>query len=149
MNINKSILNSPIERFTRSLFGKVIERLAIVVGEKRLSFSQVAALHIIDRTDEININDISIRLNLSISATSRLIDDLVRKDLIKRTEVKNNRRAKKLSLSIHGQKFMDNLSIERVRTIELSANSITDRGPAKLLKMMGSKLFEPTKKGKI
>lgn len=146
--MSNKILNSPIERFTRILFSKVIERLAVVVSEEHLSFSQVAALHIIDRDADININDISTRLNLSMSATSRLIDELVKKELIERTEDQENRRAKNLSLSINGKKFMDNLSIERVKIIETSANSITDNVPLKFLKTVSSKFFTSKKEDK-
>jgi DNA-binding MarR family transcriptional regulator len=87
------VIDSPVERFTRELFSKVIERLAVVVGEESLSFSQVAALHIIDRESNINIHDISTRLNLSMSATSRMLDELVKKETkIKTTEGQNSYR---------------------------------------------------------
>jgi len=122
--MSKKILNSPFERFTRILFSKVIERLAVVVSEENLSFSQVAALHIIDRENSVNINDISIKLNLSMSATSRLINELVKKDFIERNEDQENRRSKILSLTSKGKRFMDTLSIERVKIMEESSSSI-------------------------
>ena len=62
--MGNKIINSPIERFTRILFSKVIERLAVVVSEESLSFSQVAALHIIDREKSVNVNDISNKLKI-------------------------------------------------------------------------------------
>jgi len=61
------------------MFSRVIERLAVVVSQEDLSFSQVAALHILDQAQSQTIQEISTRLNLSLSATSRLIDDLVKK----------------------------------------------------------------------
>lgn len=122
--MSKKILNSPFERFTRILFSKVIERLAVVVSEENLSFSQVAALHIIDRENSVNINDISLKLNLSMSATSRLINELVKKDLIDRTEDQANRRSKILSLTVKGKKFMDTLSVERVKIMEESSSTL-------------------------
>lgn len=125
--MSNRIINSPIERFTRILFSKVIQRLAVVVSEEHLSFSQVAALHIIDREGIVNVNDISTSLNLSMSATSRMIDELVKKDLIERKEDQENRRAKTLSLTNSGKKFMDTLSIERVKIIEESAQALTDK----------------------
>ena len=45
----------------------------------------------IDFEKEININEVSSRLSLSMSATSRLIDDLVKKELIERIENSENR----------------------------------------------------------
>lgn len=138
--MSKKILNSPLERFTRIFFSNVIERLAVVVSEENLSFSQVAALHIIDREGTVNINDVSNRLNLSMSATSRMIEELVRMELIERNEDQENRRAKILSLTISGKKFMDNLSIERVKIIEQSASTIADNIPLKILKIVSDKV---------
>ena len=139
--MGNKILRSPIEHFTRILFSKVIERLAVVVSEKSLSFLQVAALHIIDRETDVNINDIATRLSLSMSATSRMIDELVKKELIKRNEVEGNRRSKNLTLTGDGKAFMDTLSIERVKIIENSASAIADKLPLKMLKAVSLQLF--------
>ena len=138
---NKKI-NSPVERFTRILFSKVIERLAVVVSEENLSFSQVAALHIIDREGTVNINDISTRLNLSMSATSRMIDELVKKEFIERREDQENRRAKTLSLTSIGRTFMDTLSVERVKIVEQSAQNLADKIPTKLAKILSGKFIQ-------
>lgn len=146
--MSNRIINSPIERFTRILFSKVIQRLAVVVSEEHLSFSQVAALHIIDREGIVNVNDISTSLNLSMSATSRMIDELVKKDLIERKEDQENRRAKTLSLTNSGKKFMDTLSIERVKIIEESAQALTDKVPLKILKIVSSKIFKNNSEAK-
>lgn len=146
--MSNRIINSPIERFTRILFSKVIQRLAVVVSEEHLSFSQVAALHIIDREGIVNVNDISTSLNLSMSATSRMIDELVKKDLIERKEDQENRRAKTLSLTLSGKKFMDTLSIERVKIIEESAQALTDKVPLKILKIVSRKIFKNNSEAK-
>lgn len=146
--MSNRIINSPVERFTRILFSKVIQRLAVVVSEEHLSFSQVAALHIIDREGVVNVNDISTSLNLSMSATSRMIDELVKKDLIERKEDQENRRAKTLSLTTSGKKFMDTLSIERVKIIEESAQALADKVPLKILKIFSRKIFKNNSEAK-
>ena len=146
--MSNRIINSPVERFTRILFSKVIQRLAVVVSEEHLSFSQVAALHIIDREGIVNVNDISTSLNLSMSATSRMIDELVKKDLIERKEDQENRRAKTLSLTTSGKKFMDTLSIERVKIIEESAQALADKVPLKILKIVSRKIFKNNSEAK-
>lgn len=147
--MSNKIINSPIERFTRILFSKVIERLAVVVSEEHLSFSQVAALHIIDRDKTVNVNDISNKLNLSMSATSRMIDELVKKELIQRKEDQDNRRAKIISLTPSGETFMNNLSVERVKIIELSASTIADKIPLKILKIISGKFFKNNNEVKL
>lgn len=132
--MSNKIINSPIERTTRKLFSMVIERLAVVISKESLSFSQVAALHIIDREGLININDISNKLNLSVSATSRMIDELVKKEFVERKEDPKNRRVKILSLSPNGENFMNNISIERVKIVKQSANLIADKVKLKIIK---------------
>lgn len=146
--MSNGVINSPIERFTRILFSKVIQRLAVVASEEHLSFSQVAALHTIDRESIVNVNAISKSLNLSMSATSRMIDELVKKDLIERKEDQENRRSKTLSLTPSGKKFMDILSIERVKIIEESAQVLTDKVPLKILKIVSSKIFKNNNEAK-
>lgn len=125
--MSKIILNSPIEKFTRMMFGRVIERLAVVMSEESLSFSQVAALHIIDQSKSISIQDIASRLNLSLSATSRLVDDLVKTDFIDRIEDQENRRSKILTLTPHGEEFLNKLSVERVKIIKSTAESLPQK----------------------
>ncbi len=109
------------------MFSRVIERLAVVASEENLSFSQVAALHIIDLAQSISIQDISGRLNLSLSATSRLIDELVKSSFIDRVEDQENRRSKLLTLTIQGQNFLNKLSIERVKIIKSTAQSMPQK----------------------
>jgi DNA-binding MarR family transcriptional regulator len=90
----------------------------------------------------VNVNDVSTRLNLSMSATSRMIDEIVKKGLIERKEDQENRRAKSLSLTPSGKKFMDTLSIERVKIIEESAQALRDKVPLKILKLVSNKIFK-------
>jgi DNA-binding MarR family transcriptional regulator len=133
------ILNSSIEKFTRMMFSRVIERLAVVMSEEHLSFSQVAALHIIDQEKSISIQDISLRLNLSLSATSRLVDELVKTELLDRVEDQENRRSKILTLTPQGQDFLNKLSIERVKIIKSTAESLPQKLSSKFLGAISSK----------
>ncbi len=136
--MSKNILNSPIEVFTRMMFSRVIERLAVVISEEDLSFSQVAALHIIDQSQEITIQDLSQRLNLSLSATSRLIDDLVKTDFLDRIEDPTNRRSKIVTLTKFGKDFLNKLSIERVKIVTTTATSLPSKISTKILSALGA-----------
>lgn len=136
--MSKSILNSPIEVFTRMMFSRVIERLAVVISEEDLSFSQVAALHIIDQSQEISIQDLSQRLNLSLSATSRLIDELVKTDFLDRIEDPTNRRSKIVTLTKFGKDFLNKLSMERVKIVKMTASSLPSTISNKILSALSS-----------
>lgn len=131
-------MNSPIEVFTRMMFSRVIERLAVVISEEDLSFSQVAALHIIDQSQEISIQDLSQRLNLSLSATSRLIDDLVKTDFLDRIEDPTNRRSKIVTLTKFGKDFLNKLSMERVKIVKTTASSLPSTISNKILSALSS-----------
>ena len=84
-----------------------------------------------------------------MSATSRMIDELVKKELIQRKEDQDNRRAKIIFLTPAGETFMNNISVERVKIIELSASTIADKIPLKILKIISGKLFKNNKKVKL
>ncbi len=84
-----------------------------------------------------------------MSATSRMIDELVKKELIQRKEDQDNRRAKIISLTPSGETFMNNLSVERVKIIELSASTIADKIPLKILKIISGKLFKNNNEVKL
>lgn len=135
--MSNKLLNSAEEKFPRMMFGQVIERLAVVISEEQLSFSQVAAIHIIDREKIISIQEMATRLNLSLSATSRLIDDLVKTDFVDRVEDQANRRTKILSLTPNGKDFLDHMSIERVKIIKKTAESISEIASGNFLNAMG------------
>ena len=79
-----------------------------------------------------------------MSATSRMIDELVKKKLIQRKENLDNRRAKIISLTPAGETFMNNLSVERVKIIELAASIVADKIPIKILKIISGKHFKKT-----
>lgn len=120
------------------MFSRVIERLAVVISEEALSFSQVAALHIIDQSQEISIQDLSQRLNLSLSATSRLIDDLVNTDFLDRIEDPTNRRSKIVTLTKFGKDFLNKLSMERVKIVKATASSLPSTISNKILSALSS-----------
>lgn len=120
------------------MFSRVIERLAVVISEEDLSFSQVAALHIIDQSQEISIQDLSQRLNLSLSATSRLIDDLVKTDFLDRIEDPANRRSKIVTLTKFGKDFLNKLSMERVKIVTTTASSLPSTISNKILSALSS-----------
>jgi DNA-binding MarR family transcriptional regulator len=108
-----NILNSPIEIFTRNMFTEVIQKLSAFLAEGEFSLSEIAALHVIDKADGLSLSAIAERLNLSNSATSRLIAGLENKKLLLRKTDSKDSRAIVITCSKVGRKFLDNMSIER------------------------------------
>lgn len=117
-------LGSPLERFTRMMFSRIIAGLARALHEEDFSVAQVAALHLVDQEGPVRVTALATSLGLSASAGSRLVDGLVQRGLLARQEDPEDRRAKTLELTPLGRRFVDQASVERVRVIMETARSL-------------------------
>ena len=71
-----------------------------------VSFTQMTALYKVRALAPISITALSEHLGVSLPATSQLIQELVRRELLERRENPENRREKLLALSGEGQDFV-------------------------------------------
>jgi len=62
-----------------------------VAGEK-LSFSQLKLLYLVSRTAEVTIGDAATFLGVSNSAASKTVEKLVRRRLLRRSDIQGDRR---------------------------------------------------------
>lgn len=108
-------IGSPLELFTRNMFTQIIQRLSVFLADSDFSISEIAALHLIDKSPGIMATDLAKRLNLSISAVSRLLAGLERGKLIRRKAHKQDTRIKGLSCTRLGKELLDEMSLERVK----------------------------------
>lgn len=129
----KKILGTPLERFTRMMFTQIITRLAQYLSENEFSISQIAALHQIDARESLSIQELSTTLNLSLSATSRLVDTLVEKKLLNRVEHSEDRRAKLISITDKGHQLLDEMSIERVSIVQEQTSKLPTQIPKAIM----------------
>lgn len=121
---------SPAEKLTRRMFTRIIANIARSVQEHELSVPQLAALYLLDERTTMRIGDVATELALSAPTTSRLVDDLVRQELVSRVEDPADRRARVLSLSSRGHAFIAKSSESRMTTIatavaEMPGNAVT------------------------
>ncbi|WP_437527271.1 MarR family transcriptional regulator [Sorangium sp. So ce726] len=129
----QKVLGSPLERFTRMMFSRIIAGLARALHEEDFSVAQVAALHLIDQEGPVRVTALATSLGLSASAGSRLVDGLVQRGLLARQEDPEDRRAKTLALTPLGRRFVDQASAERVRVIMETARSLPPEISAAIL----------------
>jgi len=115
--MKKPTLGSPVEAFTRMMFTHIIQRLSSFVAQNSFSISEVAALHLVGNAKNLTIQALGTKLNLSISATSRLVSGLVKKGFLLRKENPLDARAKVVSCSKKGLELLDQMSLERVSAI--------------------------------
>lgn len=115
--MEKLILGTPIERFTRTMFTQIIRKLAAFLAEGDFSISEIAALHVVQKQGGMPIQALGKELNLSISATSRLVTGLVKKGYFLRRPDPEDKRTKIVSCSKAGERLLDDMSLARVGAV--------------------------------
>lgn len=83
------------------------------MGDADLSLAQLATLFLLQNRREPTIKEVSGVLGRSISATGRLLDQLVRRGLIRRYEDARDRRVKRVAITEEGLAFLTALTHHR------------------------------------
>ncbi len=122
--MGKRHVATPLERFTRMMFTRIVTALARQLRDEALSLAQIAALHLVDQHRVLRLAELAEQLGLSASATSRLVDGLVQRELLARTEDPEDRRNKALTVTDTGQTFLARIDAERAKTILATAESL-------------------------
>ncbi len=90
----------------RALWRELVIGFASQLGELRLGFTQLAALYVLADTGTMTISDLADTLGRSPSATSRLVDGLVRRRLVERRTDEDDRRLRAVVLTQRGQAIL-------------------------------------------
>ncbi|MEO8208593.1 MAG: MarR family transcriptional regulator [Chloroflexota bacterium] len=90
----------------RALWRELVIGFASQLGELRLGFTQLAALYVLAEGTATTIGDLAEALSRSPSATSRLVDGLVRRRLVDRQEEPEDRRQRLLVLTPRGHALL-------------------------------------------
>jgi DNA-binding MarR family transcriptional regulator len=86
----------------RALWRELVIGFASQLGELRLGFTQLAALYVLADGSTLTVGELAESINRSPSATSRLIDGLVKRRLVERKAEEEDRRQKTLRLTQRG-----------------------------------------------
>ncbi|SNS67079.1 DNA-binding transcriptional regulator, MarR family [Streptosporangium subroseum] len=70
------------------------------------SVIQIATLYVLDHPSAPTLRELAERIDRSVSATSRLVDQLVRRGLVDRHEDPDDRRARRIALTKRGTGFL-------------------------------------------
>ncbi|TMK41969.1 MAG: MarR family transcriptional regulator [Actinobacteria bacterium] len=98
-----------------------------LVEELGLSLGQVKALHMLDASEgELAVGELAELLGLSLGATSRNVEQLVRRGYLERREDEHDRRMKRVGLSDSGRELVARLERERLAGLEEFAASLSD-----------------------
>jgi DNA-binding MarR family transcriptional regulator len=90
----------------RALWRELVIGFASQLGEMRLGFTQLAALYVLADTGTMTIGDLAEIINRSPSATSRLVDGLVKRRFVERRIEDEDRRQRSLVLTQRGQAIL-------------------------------------------
>ena len=69
------------------------------------TFPQLSVISMLEKHGEQKVSELSLKMGLSNSTVSGILDRLEQKDIIKRERTKNDRRVVKISLTGKSQKF--------------------------------------------
>ena len=90
----------------RALWRELVIGFASQLGELRLGFTQLAALYVLADGSTLTVGELAEAIGRSPSATSRLIDGLVRRRLVERHLEPEDRRQRTLRLTPRGHAIL-------------------------------------------
>lgn len=114
--INRIQVGQDIESFRRVLWQDMIGSAFRGRSTFEISSIQLMTLFILEEVDHMTVNQLADKLGRSVSATSRMVDQLVGKTWLLREEDSNDRRTKRLTLSSAGRAFLRSLEQVRIET---------------------------------
>ena len=97
-----------------------------LLSELEISFTQMKALFVLDRSPELAVKDLAERLSMSIAAMSRSIDGLVKLGYVGRRESDEDRRSRLVTLLPHGREALARVSEARNAVIAAFAATLPD-----------------------
>jgi DNA-binding MarR family transcriptional regulator len=90
----------------RALWRELVIGFAYQLGGLRLGFTQLAALYVLADGATTTVGELAELIGRSPSATSRLVDGLVRRRLVERQEEQEDRRQRTLHLTQRGRALL-------------------------------------------
>lgn len=103
-NVSPDQLATTLEEFVKRLFSMAESDSFDALAGMEVTFSQARTIFMLAcSTEPVAINEIADRLGLSVAAAGRNVDQLVKLDLVDRSESTVDRRVKLVSLSEGGE----------------------------------------------
>ncbi len=119
----------------RALWRELVIGFAGQLGELRLGFTQLAALYVLADAGTMTIGDVAEAIGRSPSATSRLVDGLVRRRLVERQPEPEDRRQRTVRLTQRGQAILRVVDRARADQFLIAVRALP--GPERAIVAMG------------
>ena len=119
---------------TKTTQGSVFQ----VAGELELTLSQLRALFVLAYGDHAPaLSELAGEIGLSVPATGRAVDGLVRAGLVSRSEDEADRRVKRLALTAQGDEIIARISAARREGVRQFAEELDDEARAAFAHALG------------
>jgi DNA-binding MarR family transcriptional regulator len=116
---------------------KLLSRMTLKSAIKEnMTLQQAAVLRILVKKGPVQMNWLCRELSVTPPNITSLIDRLEKKDLVKRTEDKKDRRKTAIQLTSNGKKLYDTISERYVKHIEESFSVLTPEEQEKLSQLL-------------
>ena len=96
-----------------------------LVEELSLTLSHVKALHALAEREEPSVKDLAEPLCLSLPATSRLVDVLLKRGLVTRREDEEDRRSRRVAITEEGRDVLRRINAARLAGLEQFVQELT------------------------
>lgn len=106
-------LSQILARFRRALVRDGMLAVVRTLGDEDISLTQLATLFLLQGRGEPTIKQVAVTLGRSLSATGRLLDQLVRRGLVRRYEDERDRRVKRVAITAQGVAFIATVAYHR------------------------------------
>jgi len=90
---------------TRSFDKSMRHKFHHLIQDSDLTFPQLSVISILEKHGEQKVSELSLKIGLSDSTVSGILDRLEQKKIVKRERTKDDRRVVKISLTGKSQKF--------------------------------------------
>lgn len=99
-------LADDIGLFRRAMIPEFLIGMLRKMGDTEPNLLQMASLYVLDGGAAPTVGELADRLGRSTSVTSRMVDQMVARDWVDRTEDATDRRAKRLAITTTGRTFL-------------------------------------------
>jgi DNA-binding MarR family transcriptional regulator len=110
---NHELLARNIGQFRRAIVREFVFNILRAFVDFDYSLPQLATLLLLDEEGELTIKQVTEILGRSISATSRLLDQLVERGMVSRREDEHDRRSKRIAITEKGRILIATLEQRR------------------------------------
>ena len=110
---DRETLARSISQFRRSIVREFVFNILHTFADFDFSLPQLGTLLLLDEEGELTIKQAAEILGRSVSATSRLLDQLVERGMVSRREDEHDRRVKRLAITEQGRALIATLEQRR------------------------------------